>query len=99
MLLHAAAALLHVTMRADAMVAVRRQERLRQLREQAARPMFGKVGRIGREQFVSEVTEASRDCWVVVHLFQDKCAALPLMLHRLPCPALPQQRQSAFTLH
>ena len=48
-----------------------RQQRLRQLRTAAARPTHGKVGRIAREQFIGEVTEASRDCWVVVHLFQD----------------------------
>jgi hypothetical protein len=75
-----------------------RQQRLQQLREQAARPMFGKVGRIAREQFVREVTEASRDCWVVVHLFQDKCGApsssddVPCL--SLACPGLLQQAYS-----
>ena len=53
-----------------------RQQRLQQLKA-AAKPLtFGSVGKITREQFVSEVTEASRECWVIVHLYKDKYAPL-----------------------
>lgn len=49
----------------------RRQERLKHLQQAAGRPRFGAVTRIARDQFIGQVTEASRECWVVVHLFQD----------------------------
>lgn len=53
-----------------------RQIRLAQLKEAAKRPQFGTLGVIQRDDFVQEVTEASRECWVVVLLNQEKCARL-----------------------
>ena len=50
-----------------------RQERLRQLKDAAQRPKFGSVGCIARDEFVSQVTEDSRDSWVVVLLHQERC--------------------------
>ncbi len=52
-----------------------RQERLRQLKEAAQRPKFGSMGSIARDEFVSQVTEGSRDNWVVVLLYQERYAA------------------------
>ena len=54
--------------------AVHRQQRLQQLKSAAKALTFGSVAKITREQFVSEVTNASRDSWVIVHLYKDKCA-------------------------
>jgi hypothetical protein len=44
----------------------------------ARRPRYGTLATIKRDQFVVEVTEASRECWVVVLLYQEKCALLSL---------------------
>ena len=51
-----------------------RKERLRQLKQAAQRPRFGSLGSISRNDFVSQVTEGSRDNWVVVLLHQERCA-------------------------
>lgn len=50
-----------------------RQIRLAQLKEAANRRRYGIVSSIQRADFVREVTEASRECWVIVLLNQDKC--------------------------
>ena len=49
-----------------------RKERLKQMKEDASKRRFGSVLKIVREQFVQEVTEASRQCWVIAHLYKDK---------------------------
>lgn len=49
-----------------------RQQRLKQIQEEASKRRFGSVLKIVREQFVAEVTEASKQSWVVVHLYKDK---------------------------
>ncbi len=49
-----------------------RKERLKQIQEEASKRKFGSVAKIVREEFVQEVTEGSRQCWVVVHLYKDK---------------------------
>lgn len=70
----------------------RRQERLRHLQRAAGRPKFGAVTRIARDQFIGQVTEASRECWVVVHLSQDTCAlrcSPDMFPPRLPTCCLP----------
>lgn len=56
----------------DAMAALRKK-RLQQLKEQAARNKFGTVIEIGEPQWKSEVTEAEKDVYVVIHLY----ASLP----------------------
>ena len=56
-----------------------RQERLKQLQAAAQRSKFGSLGSILRDEFVSQVTEDSRDSWVVVLLYQERyaCSAQP----------------------
>ena len=49
-----------------------RKERLKQIQEEASKMRFGRVLKIVREEFVREVTQASQQCWVVVHLYKDK---------------------------
>ncbi len=58
-----------------------RQIRLAQLKEAAKKPRYGKISSIVRNQFVREVTEASRDCWVVVLLSQERCVCCNLSCH------------------
>lgn len=48
-----------------------RLQRIEQLKEQAARNKFGRVYPFSRADFVHEVTEVSKDCWVVVLLYKD----------------------------
>lgn len=49
----------------------RRQKRIRELQEAAARPRFGTVELIRGSEFVEKVTNAGPDVWVVLHLFKD----------------------------
>lgn len=49
-----------------------REQRLRELREQAAKERFGDVMEICKADWVKEVTDASNSSWVVVHLYQDR---------------------------
>jgi len=49
-----------------------REQRLKQLKEDAANRGYGAVVSIVREQFVAEVTQGSKDVWTVVHLYKDK---------------------------
>ena len=51
-----------------------RQRRLAELSASASAPHFSTVMQIDKAQFVAEVTQASEDLWVVVHLYKDKCA-------------------------
>lgn len=37
----------------------------------AAKEKFGEVYDISKPDFIREVTEASKDCYVVVHLYKD----------------------------
>lgn len=38
----------------------------------AQRDKYGEVIQISKPEFVKEVTEASKECYVVVHLFKDQ---------------------------
>lgn len=49
-----------------------RQQRLKELQQQAAQRRFGEVRSITKEQFVEEVTKASESTWVIVLLYKDK---------------------------
>ena len=55
----------------DAMLQRYREERLHQMREAAARARFGTVLDIVKADWLREVNDASKSCWVVVHLYQD----------------------------
>jgi hypothetical protein len=48
-----------------------RQKRLNEMKEEIFRARFGDVNEITKDEWVKQVTEASRSCWVVVHLYQD----------------------------
>ena len=48
-----------------------REERLHQMRAAAARARFGTVLDIVKADWLREVNDASKSCWVVVHVYQD----------------------------
>ncbi|KAI9027950.1 thioredoxin-like protein [Hyaloraphidium curvatum] len=48
-----------------------RRKRMAELNAMLSKEKFGSVYPISKPDFVKEVTEASKECWVVVHLFQD----------------------------
>jgi hypothetical protein len=48
-----------------------RQKRLAEMKAMAARNKFGSVFPLSRDDFVREVTEGSKESWVIVFLFQD----------------------------
>ena len=48
-----------------------REQRLQQLKESKAKNRWGQVVEISRVDWVSEVTECSRSCWILVLLYQD----------------------------
>ena len=55
-----------------------------ELSASASRPHFGSVTQITKDQFVAEVTNASEEVWVVVHLYKDKYAVTVLPLTHGP---------------
>jgi hypothetical protein len=55
----------------DKALAQFRERRLQELKQRAAKYRFGDVYPIGKDDWVREVSEASKAAWVVVHLFQD----------------------------
>ncbi|CAL8464062.1 g3597 [Coccomyxa elongata] len=67
----------------DSFLETYRQIRLAQLKEAANRRRYGTVSSIQRADFVREVTEASRECWVIVLLNQDKILGCQVLLHCL----------------
>lgn len=42
-----------------------------EMQQQAEKDKYGEVTQISKPDFVKEVTEASKECYVVVHLFKD----------------------------
>lgn len=42
-----------------------------EMQAQAAKEKYGEVKEISKPEFVKEVTEASKECHVVVHLYKD----------------------------
>jgi hypothetical protein len=45
------------------------EKRLAELKEQKAKDKFGDINQIGQKDFVSEVSKADKDIFVVCHLF------------------------------
>ncbi|KAI7861671.1 thioredoxin-like protein [Spinellus fusiger] len=60
-----------------------RQKRLQEMQTAVSREKYGQVVQISKPDFVKEVTEASKECYVVVHLFQDHIPACKLMNYHL----------------
>ena len=56
-----------------------RARRLAELKAKRAREKFGSVREIARNDFVVEVTEASKDHWVCLHLYNDEVRDSRLM--------------------
>ena len=63
-----------------------RQRRLEELKQQNVRNRFGELVEIVKDDWVREVTDCSRTCWVVVHLYHDavtECAILDAAMHQV----------------
>eukprot|EP01041_Mallomonas_annulata_P007776 gene7776-15912_t len=59
-----------------------REKRIEEMKMQQLRNRFGEVFDISRDVWVREVTDSSKSCWVVVHLYQDSVIECRLM-HQL----------------
>eukprot|EP00195_Chlamydomonas_chlamydogama_P002128 CAMPEP_0202922172 /NCGR_PEP_ID=MMETSP1392-20130828/77776_1 /ASSEMBLY_ACC=CAM_ASM_000868 /TAXON_ID=225041 /ORGANISM="Chlamydomonas chlamydogama, Strain SAG 11-48b" /LENGTH=252 /DNA_ID=CAMNT_0049615787 /DNA_START=20 /DNA_END=778 /DNA_ORIENTATION=+ len=60
-----------------------RQKRIRELQDAARRPRFGSVEEIRGSEFVSQVTNAPPEVWVVVHLYKEGYGPSTLMSQAL----------------
>jgi hypothetical protein len=47
-----------------------RRQRIQEMMCQSIKNKFGQITEISQVDFVNEVTEASTDCWVVLHLYK-----------------------------
>ncbi|CAG8576902.1 5463_t:CDS:2 [Dentiscutata heterogama] len=56
-----------------------RQKRIAEMKAEALRSKFGEVIQISKPDFIREVTDASKEVWVVVHLFKDSIPECKLM--------------------
>lgn len=65
-------------------ITIHRKQRLAELQKQhQIRPGFGEVIEISRPDFTTEVTEASKEAFVVVHLYQSGLAPCQLVTQAL----------------
>jgi hypothetical protein len=55
----------------DSILAKFRESRIQQMKEEKLKNRWGSVIEISRVDWVKEVTECSKDCWVCVHLYED----------------------------
>ena len=63
-----------------------REARIQQMKEERLKNRWGSVIEISRVDWVKEVTECSKDCWVCVHLYEDNkphCTLLDEAMHVL----------------
>ncbi|RUS15744.1 thioredoxin-like protein [Endogone sp. FLAS-F59071] len=67
----------------DRVIQEYRMKRMEEMRAMAAKEKFGDLVQISKPEFVREVTEASKECWVVVHLFNNAIPACKLMNEHL----------------
>ncbi|CAG8772266.1 20200_t:CDS:2 [Gigaspora margarita] len=56
-----------------------RQKRIAEMKAEALRAKFGELMQISKPDFIREVTDASKEVWVVVHLFKDSIPECKLM--------------------
>jgi Phosducin len=56
-----------------------RDARLSELKAKAAAARFGQVYEISKADWVAEVTEGSKTCWVIAHLYQDSVVECSVM--------------------
>ena len=60
-----------------------RQKRMMELKKQQVQNRFGEVLEINKDEWIREVTECSKSCWVVAHLYQDSIVECRLLEDRL----------------
>ncbi|KAL1922267.1 uncharacterized protein VTP21DRAFT_9806 [Calcarisporiella thermophila] len=60
-----------------------RMKRIAEMQEAALRNKYGEVVQISKPDYTNEVTETSKNAWVVVHLFKDYIPACKLMNQHL----------------
>ncbi|CAO3651353.1 unnamed protein product [Cunninghamella blakesleeana] len=52
---------------------------MQEMQDQAMKNKYGSITQISKPEFVQQVTEASKDCSVIVHLYQEYIPACQLM--------------------
>ncbi|KAI8144497.1 thioredoxin-like protein [Fennellomyces sp. T-0311] len=67
----------------DRIILEYRKKRMQEMQKLAEKDKYGDVTQISKPDFIKEVTEASKDCYVVVHLFKDYIPACKLMNQHL----------------
>lgn len=55
----------------DSAIAKYREQRIREMKRAAAIERFGEVRNVERSDWMREINEASKEAWVVVHIYQD----------------------------
>lgn len=63
-----------------------RRQRLADIQAQLSREVFGRVIQISKPDYTTEITNASKDHWVILHLYQDYvpgCKLINAILDRL----------------
>ncbi|ORX43573.1 thioredoxin-like protein [Hesseltinella vesiculosa] len=63
----------------DRIIAEYRRKRLEEMQASAAKEKYGDVMEISKPEFIKQVTEASQECMVVVHLYQDAIPVCKVM--------------------
>ncbi|KAJ2453985.1 phosducin [Coemansia sp. RSA 2336] len=63
----------------DQILAQYRQQRMAEMQAQAEKEKFGELMQISEPDYKSMVTEASKDVWVVVHMFRESIPECKLM--------------------
>ncbi|OQR82753.1 phosducin-like protein [Achlya hypogyna] len=56
-----------------------REKRIAEMKAMAARNLYGDVQPISKDEWTREVTEASKNCWVVAYLFESSVEGCKLM--------------------
>ncbi|KAJ1962541.1 phosducin [Dipsacomyces acuminosporus] len=60
-----------------------RQQRMAEMRAQLDKERYGELVQISEPDYKKEVTEASKDAWIVVHMFRDSVPECKLMNRHL----------------
>jgi thiol-disulfide isomerase/thioredoxin len=58
-------------------------KRMKEMQEISSKEKYGEVRQISKPDFVKEVTEASKECAVILHLYNDTIPACKLMARHL----------------
>ncbi|CAM0135023.1 Proteolipid protein 2 [Umbelopsis sp. WA50703] len=60
-----------------------KMKRMKEMQEISSKEKYGEVRQISKPDFVKEVTEASKECAVILHLYNDTIPACKLMARHL----------------